>query len=67
MAEVLKIVTTFGGPCIYKRGLLQDGSTTGRIRYTGQSDAVLREQLIKSIETGRDDVATFVDKVIDAQ
>lgn len=60
----MEIKTTFGGPCIYKRGILPDGTETGRIQYTGQSDEQLKKELLETLKTGRDDVRSFVNRVI---
>ena len=60
----MKILTTFVGPCIYKRGVLEDGTTTGRVQYTGQKDEELQAELLATLESGRDDVQSFVDGVL---
>ena len=56
----MKIITTFGGPCIYKRGVLEDGTKTGRIQFVGQSEEELEKELLDSIKSGRDDVRAFI-------
>ena len=60
---MMEILTTFGGPCIYKTGVLPDGTRTGRIQYTGQSPEQLEAELLESVKTGRDDVKSFVDGI----
>ena len=60
----MKILTTFGGPCVYKQGVLPDGTKTGRIQFTGQDMDRLEVELLESVKTGRDDVASFVDMVL---
>lgn len=60
----MKIITTFGGPCIYKQGILPDGTKTGRIMFTNQSQEQLERELRASVETGRDDVTAFVDTIV---
>ena len=59
----MEIVTTAGGPCIYKIGILPDGRKTGRVQYIGQTQEELQVELLKTLETGRDDVASFVDSL----
>lgn len=63
--DIVKIVTTFGGPCIYKQAIFSDGSRSGRIQDIGQSDEQLIQELIDSKSTGRDDVKTFVASVVE--
>lgn len=58
--KIVEIKTSVGGPCIYKRGVLEDGTETGRIQFTGQSEAELKQELLDSIKTGRDDVRSFI-------
>lgn len=60
----MEIITTVGGPCIYKQGVLPDGRTTGRIQDTGQSKEQLEKELLESLESGRDDVRRFVDSIL---
>lgn len=60
----MEIITTFGGPCVYKRGILPDGRETGRIQDVGQNDEQLYSELVDSLKTGRDDVRSFVDSII---
>ena len=59
----MKIITTVGGPCIYKRGILEDGTETGIIQFVGQSDEELEKELLDSIKSGRDDVKTFISRI----
>lgn len=59
----MKIITSFGGPCIYKRGILEDGTQTGRIQDVGQSRKELEAELLNTIKTGRDDVSAFCDRI----
>lgn len=56
----MKIKTTFGGPCIYKQGILPDGTKTGRVQDIGQTEEQLEKELLDSIKTGRDDVSKFI-------
>ena len=60
----MKILTSFGGPCVYKQGVLPDGTETGRIQFTGQDRNRLKAELLESVKTGRDDVSSFVDRVL---
>lgn len=59
----MEIKTTFGGPCIYKQGILKDGTKTGRIQDTGQTKEELEKELLDSVISGRDDVRRFVDSL----
>jgi len=61
----MEIKTTFGGPCIYKQGILPDGTKTGRIQYIGQPRDKLERELLDTLKTGRDDVKSFVDSVLE--
>jgi hypothetical protein len=60
METEMEIKTSFGGPCIYKQGILPDGTKTGKIQDIGQSREQLEQELLDSIKTGRDDVESFV-------
>lgn len=62
--ELKEIKTTFGGPCIYRQGVLEDGTLTGKIRDIGQSDEEMERELLESVKTGRDDVRYFVDGIV---
>jgi len=62
--KIVKILTTFGGPCVYRQGILEDGSKTGKIQDIGQSKEDMERQLLESIETGRDDVKSFVNGIL---
>lgn len=59
----MEIIITFGGPCIYKRGVLPNGDTTGRIQDVGQTDDELYEELSQSIVNKRDDVESFISRI----
>lgn len=59
----MKIITTVGGPYIYKRGVLEDGTMTGRVRYTGQKEKELEAELLETVKTGRDDVESFLNSL----
>lgn len=61
---MMEIITTFGGPCIYKRGILPDGTKTGLIQDVGQPREQLESELLDSIKTGRDDAAAFVNRIL---
>lgn len=67
MRTIVEIKTTFGGPCIYKRAIFSDGSYSGRIQDVGQSKEMLEAELIKTVETGRDDCASFIDRIMSRQ
>lgn len=56
----MQIMTSYGGFCIYKRGILPDGTQTGRVQYLGQPVEQLKSELMETIKTGRDDVKSFV-------
>ena len=60
----MKIITTCGGPCIYKQGVLSDGTKTGKIQDVGHSKEQLEDELLESIKTGRDDVGSFINRVV---
>ena len=60
----MEIKTTFGGPCIYKQGILPDGTKTGRIQFVGQNQEQLKKELLDTVKTGRDDVTSFVDGIV---
>jgi len=60
----MEIETSFGGPCIYKQGILPDGSKTGHVQYTGQSKEQLEKELLATVESGRDDVESFVNMIM---
>jgi len=60
----MEIITTFGGPCIYKQGILPDGTRTGKIQDIGQSKEQLEKELLNSVKSGRDDVRSFVDMIM---
>lgn len=60
----MEIKTTFGGPCIYKQGILPDGTKTGKIQYIGQTPEKLDTELLDSIKSGRNDVRSFIKKII---
>ena len=60
MKKIKEIKTTFGGPCVYRRAIFDDGTQSGRIQDIGQSEAELEKELLASAETGRDDVMAFV-------
>ena len=62
--KIVEIKTTFGGSCIYKQGVLANGTKTGKIQYTGQSKENLNHELLESVKTGRDDVRSFVDSIM---
>ena len=59
----MKIKTTFGGPCVYKQGVLPDGRKTGIIQDVGQGKERIEAELLESLETGRDDVKSFLARV----
>lgn len=63
----MEVAVSFGGPCIYRRGKLPDGRVTGRIQDIGQSDEELYKELMETLETGRDDVSSFVSSIIGRQ
>lgn len=58
--KIKEIVTSVGGPCIYKRAIFEDGSESGRIQFVGQSHEELEKELIDSVKSGRDDVLAFI-------
>lgn len=58
--KIKEIKTTFGGPCIYKRAIFEDGSESGRVQYIGQTDEQLQQELVDSVKSGRDDVRSFI-------
>lgn len=58
--KIKEIVTSVGGPCIYKRAIFEDGTQSGRIQFTGQSKKELERELVKSVASGRDDVRSFL-------
>ena len=58
--KIKEIITSVGGPCIYKRAIFEDGSESGRIQFVGQSKKQLERELIDSVKTGRDDVRSFI-------
>ena len=60
----MEIITTWGGPCIYRQGILPDGRRTGKIQDIGQSKEEMEKELLESLETGRDDVRSFVDSIM---
>ena len=60
----MEIKTTFGGPCIYKQGILPDGTKTGKIQDIGQTKEQLEAELLDSIKSGRDDVESFINRVL---
>lgn len=62
--KIKEIKTTFGGPCIYRQGILEDGTLTGKIQDIGQSKKLLEKQILDSVKTGRDDVRSFVDCIV---
>ncbi len=59
----MEIKTSFGGPCVYKLGILPDGRETGRIQDIGQSEEELYDELMSSLSNGRDDVNTFISRI----
>jgi len=61
--EIVEIKTSFGGPCVYKRAVFSDGRTSGPIQATGQSQEKLEQELTEALETGRDDVGAFINRV----
>ena len=63
----MKIVTSFGGPCIYRRGIMPDGTRTGRIQDIGQGKEKIKAELLETLKTGRDDVSSFVDGILGKQ
>ena len=62
--KIKEIKTTFGGPCIYRQGVLEDGRLTGKIQDIGQSKEELNAELLRSVATGRDDVESFVSTLL---
>ena len=62
--KIKDIKTTFGGPCIYRQGVLEDGRLTGKIQDIGQSKEDLEKELLDSMKSGRDDVRSFVDGIV---
>lgn len=62
--KIIEIKTSFGGPCIYRQGVLEDGTLTGKIQDVGQSKEEMNRELLGSVKTGRDDVRSFVDSVM---
>lgn len=62
--KILKIETSFGGPCVYKRAVFEDGRRSGRIQDVGQDVKELERQMIESINNGRDDVSSFCDRIV---
>jgi len=61
--RIKEIKTTFGGPCVYRQGVLEDGSFTGRIQDIGQSKEELEKELLDSVKSNRDDVKSFVSRI----
>lgn len=64
MRTIVKIETTFGGPCVYRRAIFSDGSSSGRVQDVGQGTEKIKEQLLEYAENGKDDVDSFIDRVI---
>jgi len=64
MRTIVEIVTTFGGPCVYKRAIFSDGSYSGRVQDVGQGIEKIKEQLLEYAENGKDDVDSFIDRVM---
>jgi len=61
--KIKEIVTSFGGPCVYKRAIFEDGTVSGRIRDEGQGKEEIERALIASVQNGRDDVKSFIDGI----
>ena len=61
--KIKEIKTSFGGSCVYRQGVLEDGSLTGKIQDIGQSEKELEKELLDSVKSGRDDVKSFVDSI----
>lgn len=62
--KIKEIITSFGGPCVYKRAIFEDGRSSGKIRDIGQSKEEMEREFIESLESGRDDVKSFVDMIV---
>ncbi len=62
--KIVEIKSSVGGPCMYRQGVLEDGTLTGHIQFTGQTKEKLEQELLASVETGRDDVKSFVDSIL---
>lgn len=62
--KIVEIKTTVGGPCVYKQGVLEDGTFTGKIQDIGQSASEMEQELLESVKSGRDDVRSFVDGIV---
>ena len=58
--KILEIKTSFGGPCVYRRAIFEDGSASGRIQDIGQSKEELEKEFRESVATKRDDVMSFI-------
>jgi len=58
--KIKEILTSVGGPCIYRTAIFEDGTRSGRIQYTGQPKEQLEKELIDSVKSGRDDVRAFL-------
>ncbi|MEA2036165.1 MAG: hypothetical protein U9O94_01550 [Nanoarchaeota archaeon] len=64
MKKITEIKTTFGGPCVYKRAIFEDGSYSGRVQDVGQSKEKLEQELREYAENGKDDAMFFVDSIM---
>ena len=60
----MEIVTRIGGPCIYKQGILEDGTETGLVLFTGQGLKEIQAELLDTLKTGRDDAKAFVSNLL---
>lgn len=61
--RIKEIKTTFGGPCIYKQAVFEDGTLSGKIQDIRQSCKQLEKELRNSIKSSRDDLKTFIDGI----
>ncbi|MFA5434234.1 MAG: hypothetical protein WC319_15420 [Candidatus Paceibacterota bacterium] len=61
--KIVRIENSYGGPCIYKEAIFEDGTRSGCVQCTGQSDEEMEELFYMYADQKKDDCRAFVDSI----
>lgn len=62
--KIVSIEKSYGGFCCYREAIFEDGTRSGCVHWTGQSDEELKELFYKYADEKRDDCKTFVASIV---
>ena len=61
--KIVSIENSHGGFCFYREAIFEDGTRSGCIHWTGQSDAEMEELFYMYADKKKDGCKSFVDSI----